>query len=359
MNAESVLLTWSAPDADSVRVLSRSGADAFDVDTTLTNPTTPSAVTRLALKQSEQREYVLQSFRGGQLSPFSRRATLRPHDPLRLGEVSFVAADQVQLLFNGPLDPSRSETKFWLLSNAQTVTPAYRNEAVVLAIGPGIRDSIAWSGLRDAEGTPIADSVVAIDPAVAPGNQFYLASWTLRPPRSVDVLFSAPVTTASATSPANYTVSPFGQVDSVEPLDDAGLEFRITLSGLAVGPTGLDAYLTVDGVEALDGSLIDNDGGVISLSEAANGLADAYVFPNPVQPGQNRLYVGGLPNEAEIRVFGTNGVHVATLLEVDNDGGIAWDLRDEAGALVPSGIYLLHVRLEGEPPILLKAAIIR
>ncbi|MGI9174770.1 MAG: hypothetical protein ACR2GR_05585 [Rhodothermales bacterium] len=47
------------------------------------------------------------------------------------------------------------------------------------------------------------------------------------------------------------------------------------------------------------------------------------------------------------------------LEERDCDGGIAWDLRDEQGSPVPSGIYLVRVEAPGERAVLRKAAVIR
>ncbi|NKN80561.1 hypothetical protein HF633_12375, partial [Weissella cibaria] len=50
---------------------------------------------------------------------------------------------------------------------------------------------------------------------------------------------------------------------------------------------------------------------------------------------------------------------IRLLEETDGDGGVAWDLNDDGGRPVPSGIYLVRVEAPGHAPVLRKAAVIR
>ena len=45
--------------------------------------------------------------------------------------------------------------------------------------------------------------------------------------------------------------------------------------------------------------------------------------------------------------------------ERDGDGGASWDLRADDGTPVASGVYLVRIEVEGEAPVLKKAAVIR
>ena len=72
-----------------------------------------------------------------------------------------------------------------------------------------------------------------------------------------------------------------------------------------------------------------------------------------------RMMVAGLPAEATVQILSAQGTPVKALEERDGDGGIAWDLRDEQGVPVPSGVYLVRVEAPGERAVLRKAAVIR
>lgn len=64
------------------------------------------------------------------------------------------------------------------------------------------------------------------------------------------------------------------------------------------------------------------------------------VFPNPWRPGdQEGVTIDGLAFGTEVHVMDASGERVRKL---ESAGGRAtWDTRNEAGALVPEGVYFL------------------
>ncbi|MCH7977138.1 MAG: hypothetical protein IIC18_11395, partial [Bacteroidetes bacterium] len=58
-------------------------------------------------------------------------------------------------------------------------------------------------------------------------------------------------------------------------------------------------------------------------------------------------------------VYALDGAHVRSLEEFDGDGGTPWDLTDDNGEQVPSGIYLIRIETDGQDPVITKVAIIR
>ena len=85
-----------------------------------------------------------------------------------------------------------------------------------------------------------------------------------------------------------------------------------------------------------------------------------YAFPNPVRPNEVAagVMIAGLPPQADVTVLGLTGAFVRRLEERDADGGLRWDLRDEQGRDVPSGVYLVRVTSGGQAA-LTKIAVIR
>jgi hypothetical protein len=110
-----------------------------------------------------------------------------------------------------------------------------------------------------------------------------------------------------------------------------------------------------------EGEGLAPEGNTIRLSGAADDLADVYLFPNPYRAGSGRggIMIAGLPASASIEVFSADGVLVRKLDESDGDGGRLWDVRDNTGSPVPSGVYLVLVKSDGAAPVLKKAAVIQ
>lgn len=89
-------------------------------------------------------------------------------------------------------------------------------------------------------------------------------------------------------------------------------------------------------------------------------LSDVYPVPNPYVrdvnspsyprwelPGQHKIQFMNLPNEATIRIYTMAGDLVRRIDHADTDGSADWDLRNTAGELVTSGIYLWIVKTDG------------
>jgi hypothetical protein len=104
-----------------------------------------------------------------------------------------------------------------------------------------------------------------------------------------------------------------------------------------------------------------SDGTVATFASSAETLSEAYVFPNPYRADQHgaSIMIAGLPNRSTIEIFSTSGFPIRMLEERDGDGGVAWDLKDESGSLVESGIYIIRIETESEESVMLKSAVIR
>jgi hypothetical protein len=87
-------------------------------------------------------------------------------------------------------------------------------------------------------------------------------------------------------------------------------------------------------------------------------LGDVYIVPNPYVAGDEASQFGplsppmvrffNLPSEATVRIFTSSGDHVVTLDHRENDrntngGSLPWDLKNQYGRAVVSGLYLYSV----------------
>lgn len=87
------------------------------------------------------------------------------------------------------------------------------------------------------------------------------------------------------------------------------------------------------------------------------------VFPNPFFAGnntadQNYVRFIGIPTRATIRIFTLSGQIVRKLEKDDQKKFIDWDLRNESGQIVASGMYIAHVDMPDIGSKILKVAIV-
>ena len=358
LDAGRVELRWHAPGADSVTVFRGPPEDPLDLRAT----TSASLYTDEAT--SAQR-YALQAWYGGARSPLSPTRTVRPEVPAAVADVRYPAKATIEIVFTQTLDPATRAEQFRLDAGGRPASlllgQGGRSAVLRFDAVPAQPDTLRWTDVRDAQGTPVGETSVAVQFPAAPEATLILAEWTLLGLHDLELVFSEPLNPAFAADPANYRLQPSGRVvlaafDPAQPK-----RVQLTVTGRVLGPTGLATALVVEEMRSAEGNALASAGQAITLTEAAADLADVYVFPNPCRTAEHaeRIMVAGLPSEATVQILSAQGTPVKTLEERDGDGGIAWDLRDERGQPVPSGIYLVRVEAPGERAVLRKAAVIR
>lgn len=99
---------------------------------------------------------------------------------------------------------------------------------------------------------------------------------------------------------------------------------------------------------------------------AKKNLDQISVYPNPylgahpLEPSAVDKFVTftNLPTKVRIRIFSLAGVFIQNIEKDNNDQYLKWDLRNEAGKFVGSGIYIAHIEIPGVGTKILKLAII-
>ncbi|MFH1196745.1 MAG: hypothetical protein V1720_13670 [bacterium] len=87
------------------------------------------------------------------------------------------------------------------------------------------------------------------------------------------------------------------------------------------------------------------------------------VFPNPYfvgnnTTGQDYVRFTGLPVKATIRIYSLAGVFIRKYEKEDMSQYIDWDLRNEHGEMVASGIYIAYIEMPGIGNKILKVAVV-
>lgn len=97
-------------------------------------------------------------------------------------------------------------------------------------------------------------------------------------------------------------------------------------------------------------------------SVAGNVLEKINIVPNPYyafseyESNQldNRVRLTNLPKQCEIKIFSLNGTLIRTYDKDDNSAYLDWDLKNQANIPVASGMYIIHIDVDGVGEKILK-----
>jgi hypothetical protein len=180
----------------------------------------------------------------------------------------------------------------------------------------------------------------------------------------VEIVFTQPMS-ATALDVANYRLeSPYG-ARSVRALtaDTSAVEVRLDPQ-YPVGAVGFTVRLLLRNLGNDSGVPMDTTAGRadLLLGGKATGIESAYVFPNPFRGagarGAQGVMFAGLPEQATIRVFTLQGTLVCEIEHGNLSGGTRWDLTNENGEPVASGVYLYTIH-SGDNVVRGKLAVMR
>ncbi len=360
LGASSAHLAWRAPGADSVTVYGGPPTGSLDRLTAVSD----SSVT---VDDTSERRYALRTWEGGTSSPLSSHRTIRPHAPATLTGVTYPSATSVQLGFSEVLERGLRADQFRL---GEEEVPPRRlvqtsgGRAVVLHYSEDVAGQSArvrWSGVVDEDGLPVADTSADLTFPPSEQRSLFIEQADVLDPHRVRLLFNEPLDPTAATDSSRYEVRPRGTVASIQQEEENSAAVTVTVDGLVLGPNALESSLTVSEMQSADGHQLSEEGNTVRLTEPADDLSNVYVYPNPYRErDHDGLTIAGLPREASVRVYTPDGRLVRVLsVEGNRNGGRRWDLRDESGEKIPSGIYLFRVNAPEHSPVLEKAAVIR
>ncbi|HNR67517.1 MAG TPA: S8 family serine peptidase [bacterium] len=278
---------------------------------------------------------------------------------------------QVRLIFSEPLnekaaypDQYRIEPELGPFSSAaQTASGAHVILTTRDAISAGQLYTVSVAGLEDLDGTPLDESqsvaeFYGMESLFPP----YLVSGERIAADRIELIFSVDMDIATLLDTRNYDMGTEIGIKTAVAIDGKIDRVRLTLNAPSgFGAFGKTYFVRVFNVKSAHGIEIQaGRGDYLSLIFARTDLADVFTYPNPYRAGidgQNIVFAN-LTREAEITVFTLDGRPICQLFEEDGDGGVEWDVCNEQGDAVATGIYLYQVR-SGDQRKMGKLAIVR
>ena len=247
--------------------------------------------------------------------------TLYPGQKNPSGIISARAGTQLLLSFNDPFTATEHQLVFYDLENEYHV-PFYR------------------------------DSLTVTFNANQKSSHPFVKKVELISKRHLMVYFNNPMDQSSAGDINNYLVYPDDQVieAGLDPVDPKTVHIYLTGKN-RMGSLGEVYYLEVRGLKDIWNQSIDSDlGNKFEILQQVYNLDNIVVYPNPfrMDVSGNEIMFANLPNGCEIFVYTANGRKLVHLTHDSFTGGVGWDLKNEQGDKIASGVYIYVAQYRGQ-----------
>ncbi len=352
LDTSRVRLSWrTRAGADGYRMY-RGTSDTNLVPVALLAPWATDT-TDAGLIEGQSYRYAITSLSGSSESRAVFSSWVRPNRVPFVTGASSTQSGQVLVRFSESMQASSlSRVAHYRLDDSLhpvTAIPANGGQEVLLTLSPlepGWH-TLYVSNVADLDRTEIDSSRNRAELLVeSPVARFYLEVAEYLGSNRIGLRFSAPVSEPGGSSIANYAVEPGFSVASasVDTSDRQNVYLQVA-DGYAIGATGVQYLVIARNLVSTDGRMLDESAGNrAALLFRADNLKNVYVYPNPCRAsaGEHPTFAN-LTSSAVIRIYSMEGRFVRRLTEDNRDGGVTWDLRDEQGRAVPSGIYVFEV----------------
>ena len=355
IDSSHIYLTWAGIGSKFYIFRGSSIQELALLDSTLQNEYTDSSVLSnmnyfYAIKAYDESKPI-------SLSNLSQIISVFSHNPARVENVSSFTSKSITVKFTERISNTIDNLQSFFLVNfgfPQSITPQDQkslllNFASNLPIG---NNKLVIQNMRDFYGSPIKTDTISfnVDSTAAQENQFYVSSFQLLSPYKVKLTFNIDVDESSASNTNNYIFKPENKVTSavVEQNDQRNIILSWE-NQKPVGSIGREYVLKINNLKssAQTGYLpiSTGAGSYVVLTNFAKDLSDVYVYPHPVKvnDGSGKITFANLPKKAKIIVLNLEGKQIATIDENNGDGGVEYDLKDQNGRLLASGIYLYRI----------------
>ncbi len=291
---------------------------------------------------------------------FSLLVQVRAENPPQYLNLARCGTAQLILDFSKPLGPASFQADHFLLQpGAQKPTSVVRsqgNREILLTflddLAPG-EHNLAVGGLVNEHNVPFAEDSMHINFTVENAMENpYLKKIEMISKRELKLSFNHPMDRTSAENTQNYKLLPDDEVmrAMLDETDPSVVHLFLTGKN-RMGSLGVSYYLEFTGLKDQRGAEVPADAGNrVLIQQAVQDLENIIVYPNPYRQGssQNEIMFGNLPDGCEIFIYTASGQRVTSLIETEHKGGVGWNLLNDAGAAVQSGVYIFVAQFQNQ-----------
>ncbi len=295
----------------------------------------------------------IETSEGWRTAPISVQPGARPF----LTSAQFIFPNQLRVGFSEPMGQSvlnpAAYRFFPEMGQPVSAIDSRSGQEVLLTLAPKALTAGSYAvqvtGVSDRDRTPIDTTRNRLSFMVpAQAATFYLTSAILHSPQTIVLTFNQPVEPISALEPSNYRIEPGIPIATIGISSTDSTQVLLNLDPkYPIGALGVNYIITVQNVFSHTGvPILTGQGSQASLVCYRNDLSQVFTYPNPCRlgQGQNSIMFANLTKEATVKIMTLSGHVIRTLEEIDGNGGLSWDLRNEQGEMVAAGVYVYWVQ---------------
>ena len=297
--------------------------------------------------------YAVKSLNNGSTSSLSDVITIYSHAPAKLSGIQTLNANSVIVEFTEKIKNALTNPNLFVVDNKiypKTVMAASQYSYLLKFVEdmPLGNHMLRFNSFRDFYNAPVkADSVTFEITEGFKNEKLFVESFNLIDTKTLELKFNLPVEENSAKNIENYKFTPENEIRKIDLRNE--LRSVILKTMYPLKSIGKEYTLKITNVRSSfeTGNIVisEESGSIIVLSSFENDLSEIYTYPNPVSLSKtSSITFAKLTRFAEITVFSIDGKKIITLYENDGNGGIDWNLRDENGSIISTGIYFYYVK---------------
>jgi hypothetical protein len=269
----------------------------------------------------------------------------------------------LQIDFDSPLNQSAEDPAKFELQNYGFPLSAIRTngeKSLLLTFESVFRSEdspylLSMQRLSGLYNTPIPDTCVTfefkedVERPVIVGSELIAGSLVI-------IRFSEAVTQASAENNENYQLIFPEDANNISikniTLNDNKAEVCLTLSE-SLKPAKESYFIRANNIEDLAGNVILPGKNIVKIFIPIKNLNYITAYPNPVTPESDKLIFDNLPTTGKVKIYIYDfaGNLVKSFSDTQLSQGmnsIEWNLRNEAGKEISSGVYFYLIEYSGD-----------
>jgi hypothetical protein len=260
----------------------------------------------------------------------------------------------MEISFSNPVEPVPTNLQSFLINDdlIPTSVTIKGNDSYLLGFNRELENGshiIRIKGLRDYYNSPIPDTTVEFNINInkIPQTEFFISNFSINDNKTVNINFNLNIDTVSAISTSNYTVDPKITIRDIILSSKSSIRLKFDAPIINVGRQyNLNVKDVFSSHESGYLKISPGAGSFISLLDKSESLKNLYVDPNPFkfEHDGDIITFANLTAKCELNIYDIRGKFVKKIVEEDSDGGISWNLQDESGKIISSGIYIYSVK---------------
>ncbi len=289
------------------------------------------------------------------LSGFSNTVKVFIHNPIEMDSVYSSSDKSVTVKFSGRINTKIDNLLAFSVGGYGYPNSIAANSQYSYLLNfdkpfPEGSYTLSVQNLTDYYGSPVIPDTAVFSVKIYPvRKEFYVKSHEIIDPYKIEIDFNMPADSTTAADNSNYVFSPSNNVTGIQISANRQTVILSLKGAKPVGSVGIEYTLRLTDIYSSEESghikINSGAGGYIVLTKFANDLSAVYVYPSParIDGGEGSITFANLPQRSNITIFDINGRKINQLEDKSGSGGVVYNLRDEEGNSLNSGIYIYRV----------------